>query len=262
MIIGVQKGGTTTLHQLLDRHTDIYFPKPPAPQEIHFFDLNKNFDRGLDWYRELFSGHSGQRVIAQTSPLYLYLPEAAERIKASLPDCKFIVTLRDPIARAHSHYWHEVRWGFETLPMIDALRAEPERITRGAHERRNFSYVDRGRYEPQLRYWEGLFSPEQLLVVHQDDLRSDPDEVARRCSDFLGVDRDGFAADSGDRSVFNPAKMPRSRRLQTLRPRLERFAPKLAGVLDRVNLVEKRYPELTEEERSFLEGAFAGDLGR
>lgn len=253
MIIGVQKGGTTTLHNLLDRHADIFFPKPPVPQEIHFFDIEANFSKGLDWYRDLFKGQAGEAVVAQTSPLYLYLPEAAERIRATIPDCRFIVTLRDPVERAHSHYWHEVRWGFETLPMMEALHAEPDRIREGAYGKRNFSYVDRGRYDEQLQRYRTLFSPEQLLVLNQGDLRSDPEGVARQCAIFLGVDPSGFEPAPTERSVFNSAKMPRNRRLQTLRPRLDRVSSRLAGALDRVNLVDSRYPELSHEERTFLE---------
>lgn len=257
MIIGVQKGGTTSLHNLLDRHDDIYFPKSPVPQEIHFFDLDENYAKGIDWYRSLFDGHAKERVVAQTSPLYLYLPEVAERIHSELPECKFIVTLRNPVDRAHSHYWHEVRWGFETLSMMDALESESSRITRGPYERRNFSYVSRGRYDEQVQRFTDLFGPDQVLILRQDELRADSDAVARRCAKFLGVDPEGFAPEPASRTVFNSAKMPRSQRLQTLRPRLEKVSSKLAGSLDRINLIDARYPDLSHEERAFLTAQFA-----
>ena len=43
--LGTQKGGTTTLHRLLEQHPDVYLP---ACKEVHFFD--QNHDEGEGWY--------------------------------------------------------------------------------------------------------------------------------------------------------------------------------------------------------------------
>ena len=45
IIIGVKKGGTRALLEYLRIHPDVRAPGP----ETHFFD--RNYDRGLDWYR-------------------------------------------------------------------------------------------------------------------------------------------------------------------------------------------------------------------
>ena len=51
IIAGAQKSGTTSLHRLLEFHEDIFFP--PHKQEIHFFDIDRNFNKGDDWYLSL-----------------------------------------------------------------------------------------------------------------------------------------------------------------------------------------------------------------
>jgi len=43
LIIGAMKCGTTSLHDYLGKHPEIYTTNP---KEIHFFD-DKNFDKGL-----------------------------------------------------------------------------------------------------------------------------------------------------------------------------------------------------------------------
>jgi hypothetical protein len=50
MIIGVQKGGTTSLYHYLSAHPQI---KLSFYKETHFF--NSNYDRGLAWYKSFFS---------------------------------------------------------------------------------------------------------------------------------------------------------------------------------------------------------------
>ena len=50
------------------------------------------------------------------------------RIAAALPDARLIVILRDPLSRAHSHYWLNRAKGIERLGFADAIAAEPERL--------------------------------------------------------------------------------------------------------------------------------------
>ena len=83
---GAQKSGTTSLHYLLKTHPDIFIPE--TPQEIHFFDIDQNYTRGLDWYARFFSLWQNEPIIAQTSPLYLFEPTVPIRIKEVAPPGK------------------------------------------------------------------------------------------------------------------------------------------------------------------------------
>ena len=53
--IGVLRGGTTWLHELLVSHPDVYVPA--RCKETYFFDLY--YERGLEWYEGLFPPRSG-----------------------------------------------------------------------------------------------------------------------------------------------------------------------------------------------------------
>ena len=48
ILIGVRKGGTRALLDMLNLHSSIRV----ANFEVHFFDNDTNYNKGLDWYRD------------------------------------------------------------------------------------------------------------------------------------------------------------------------------------------------------------------
>ena len=47
LVIGTQKGGTTSLYQILKKHPDIFLP---ACKEVHYFTLNS--EKPTSWYTQ------------------------------------------------------------------------------------------------------------------------------------------------------------------------------------------------------------------
>ncbi|MCB1033845.1 MAG: sulfotransferase [Acidobacteria bacterium] len=250
LIVGAQKSGTTSLHRLLESHREIYFPS--RFQEIHYFDLEENFRRGTRWYESLFDGWAGQAYCAQTSPLYMYEPAAAERIRDLLPEARILFILRQPVDRAYSHYWHEVRFGYEDLSFEQALAREGKRISRGFEERRHHSYLDRGRYSGQVDRFYRLFGRERCLVLLQDELRTSVEGVRKKVASFLDLSLKGFSEGRAGGFHLNRAGVPRSRALQRLRRRVRRLTP-LALAIDRINLRRDGYPPMAPELRERLQ---------
>ena len=58
LLIGVRKGGTRALIDALSMHPKIR----AARHELHFFDDDKNYDRGLEWYRAQMPTTSDDQV--------------------------------------------------------------------------------------------------------------------------------------------------------------------------------------------------------
>lgn len=193
LVIGAQKAGTTALYAYLRWHPGI---TGPSWKEVSFFD--RHWWRGEAWYRGQFPVRTAGRLVGEASPSYLFHPLAPERVRALVPDVRLIALLRDPVARAYSHYQHEVALGREPLSFEDALAAEEER-TRGEVERivadpRAFSrawwdhtYAARGRYAEQLERWLEVFPREQLLVIRSEDLGERPGETYASVLAFLGA---------------------------------------------------------------------------
>jgi hypothetical protein len=196
LILGVQRGGTTSLFNYLVQHPDVL---TPLGKEIHYFDLH--YTRGPSWYRGRFPyAHRLRRgaLPLDASPYYLMHPLAPERAARLLPEVKLIVLLRNPIERALSHYQHEVRGGRESLAFADALDVEAARLA-GEEERlarepgyyspehHRHAYQRRGLYLDQLRRWTARFPRSRLLVVQSERLFRDPVATTATIHQFLGL---------------------------------------------------------------------------
>jgi Sulfotransferase domain len=193
LILGAQKAGTTALYAYLRWHPGV---TGPSWKEVSFFD--RHYARGVSWYRGHFPVRDGGRLVGEASPGYLFHPLAPERVRATVPDARLIVLVRDPVDRALSHYHHEVALGRERLSFEDALAAEEER-TRGEEERMvrdptyfshawwDYAYVARGRYAEQLERWLALFPRDGLLVLASEELAADTAGSYRRVLEFLGA---------------------------------------------------------------------------
>ena len=179
--LGTQKGGTTSLHKLLEQHPGVYLP--PC-KEVHYFSLHAQ--QPASWYAAHYGeARRGQRR-GDITPYYLFHPQAPDRIRTLLPKAKLIVLLRDPLERALSQVFHARRHGFETLEVADALAAEPQRLASGdPFSVQKHSYVARSRYLEQLDRYEALFPSRQLLVLKSEDLFQDTAVVWERIQRFL-----------------------------------------------------------------------------
>lgn len=195
IIVGAQKSGTTSLFHYLASEDEIGMA---AEKEVHFFD--RFFQRGLGWYQSRFPPHasSSDRLLGEATPLYLFHPLAVQRIKDVLPDCRLVVSLRNPVDRAISHYYHEVALDHERRTFEEAIETEDEVISR-EYERvledgeyfsidlQRYSYLARGRYFDQMTRLFDCFPSEQVLVLQAERLFTDPVEPLRKLHAFLGL---------------------------------------------------------------------------
>lgn len=214
IVIGAQKSGTTSLHAWLAKHPQIL---PPFEKEVHYFDGGiqagtDNFARGTNWYRAHFpqSAARSTSLCFETTPMYLFNPLAAERIKTLLPDAKLVVLLRNPADRAVSHYFHSVRSGGEHLSIAEAMAAEEQRLLPAlaaadytAPEYVRYSYKARGRYAEQLQRYFNCFDRGQILVLQSEVMFANPAECARRVYGFAGADPDFKPVELQPRNVSN-----------------------------------------------------------
>jgi hypothetical protein len=204
LILGAQKAGTTSLHRYLEQHPVVV---PALVKEVHYFDVR--WWLGERWYRSHFPTTLRRRVgrllhgrpvlSGEASPYYLPHPLVPQRVQATAPAAKLIVLLRDPVARAHSHFHHNLRYRVEDCASLaEAIEREPQRLA-GETERiladeryesfshRNHSYLTRGVYVQQLRAWLEHFPREQLLVLETGELDRDTAGAYGRVLDFLGL---------------------------------------------------------------------------
>jgi len=117
LIVGAQKAGTSSMVIYLSEHPDVSVPL----NEIHFFDIDERYKKGLKWYEKHFKKWNGQKAIGEKTPIYMYLEKVPARIAKDLPNIKLIFMLRNPTDRAWSNYWMRVRKGREFLSFREVL---------------------------------------------------------------------------------------------------------------------------------------------
>lgn len=190
-IVGAQRSGTTSLATALGEHPQICLA---LHKETHVFD-RVDVQRGgpCDDLLQTFYPHRlpGQLLLDAT-PSYLYLPGCIGALVRHSPEVRLIVILRDPAARALSHHAHSRSRGSENRGAVPALLLERLRLGRevdplremSAH--REWSYVDRGRYGPQLERLHSLIDNVHVVIFEQ--MITDPRATLLGIHRFLGIE--------------------------------------------------------------------------
>lgn len=238
LIVGVKRGGTTSLFNYLLMHPGVLglYPQLRGRKSTDFFF--KERARGEDWYRSHFHTRTYRAlmqrrlgyspVTGEASPYYLWDQRIAPQVKEICGDVKAIALLRDPVERAWSHYQERVHNGQEPLAFEAALAAEDDRLAGEAQRMAEdpnyyspaydfYAYRRRGIYLPQLQAWRRSFPQEQLLVVRSEDMYQDVQGTFDVVTDFLGIPR--FTLPST--AAFN--SITRSRIPEDTRSELARF---------------------------------------
>ncbi|MCY4465150.1 MAG: sulfotransferase [Chloroflexi bacterium] len=196
-IVGAPKCGTTSLHEYLQRHPDVFMPYYKEP---HFFgsDLDgsrfRQFRDKPERYLKLFRDARGQSRIGESSPWYLVSQRAASEIHRYDPAAKIIIMLRSPVDMMYS-MWSQFRYsGNEQIgSFAEALAAESDRcagkrIRRAAHCITGLQYRQMARFSQQVPRYFDAFGRENVLVIIFDDFRSDTAGVFRSVCEFLDID--------------------------------------------------------------------------
>lgn len=224
IIAGERKCGTTALHNWMSAHPEIYIHPhwdmnyfvdedvttgPPAEGEIDPEKWNRTHSPTA--YAELFQDGEGRKAIGEkTADLFFWQP-AHERMARYLPDCRYIVILRNPVARAWSHYWNEIgKKGRETLGFEEALAREEARSRSSAYARNHFSYLTRGLYDRSLKRFYQHIAADRVLVITTEKMRSQPVETLQQVYRFIDVDPGVGLELAGSRHNENATQIPRS----------------------------------------------------
>ncbi len=255
--IGPDKAGSSWLHEVLMAHPQVFMPEA---KDLYFFD--RYYERGLGWYLDQFDGaQESNRVIGEVCQDYLFEPNAPERIRNSLGEPRFMVTLRDPADRAYSSYLYMLKQGQKPGTFQEALRARPE-------------LLEHGRYATGLRRYSDVFGPEALYVAVFDDLVAAPQRFVAELLDWLGLDQMSLSEE------LLAARLPAARARSTNLSRLARAAADVArerfdganvvGRVKRSARVQKLLyvplgddrPTMTDADRAAVHQALADEVAQ
>ena len=201
IFIGTGKAGSTSLYYYLNEHPEIFM----SPiKETNFFSYeggrpefngpgdsnslaHKTTITHIEEYQKNFQGVTTEKAVGEVSPSYLYVPQAADRIKKYLPEVKLIAILRHPVDRAYSNFQHRINLGVE--PLTDFSQAIAEEKTRIENNwAPTWHYIEQGFYYSQLKRYYDLFDRRQIKVYLFEDWLSDRLVLIQDIFKFIGVD--------------------------------------------------------------------------
>lgn len=249
LFIGPQRTGTTWIYEHLIQHPELCFPK--NVKETMFFD--RNFEKGMGWYKWHFTNcESGQKQ-GEVAPTYFDDPEVPVRIKENSPECKIIITLRDPVERAKSLYRHHYQKGRVRGTFTEAIEEMPSILTSGF-------------YAEHIPRWLKFFDESKVLVIFMKKISVNPEAVLSDICEFLSVNNMEIKEVIRDEKI-NSAAEPRFSGLALLGSKivsklhyhrlhiLVNFAKKI-GLKKLFFRNSSNLPDLTDEERAYLEEKF------
>jgi LPS sulfotransferase NodH len=193
IVVGPPRTGTSWLHEVLSKHTNL----PEPTKETRFFDLH--FDRGLRWYLDHFPSADEGCPRGEVAPTYFRSAQALDRIAQTVPEVKLVFIFRHPVQRLVSLYRLKRAYGRVSWSLEEALERDPE-------------LVESSLYATNLRKWQSKFPKEQLSINLYEDLSSNPQAFVDRLADFLEIPRFQLQ-ESQLEQVYSTAKMTEPRNL-------------------------------------------------
>jgi len=195
LIVGSAKCGTTSLHNYLKQHPDIFMTEHKEP---HFLINSEIGERRvhkavttLEAYKKMFETERDYMYKGESSVMYLAFPEfSINNIKKYLnPDVKIIIMLRNPIERAFAGYLHNLRYNpSEHLSFEEAFDKSEERYHQEEDMTPDTRYLHVGCYSSQVESFMNTFM-NNVHVIMYDDYVNDIDVCLSKVFDFLEVDR-------------------------------------------------------------------------
>ena len=273
LIVGAAKSGTTSLHNYLNQHPDVFMCSPKEP---HFL-INKEIGEqriskgvlNLEDYKSLFEGKSGKRYRGESSVMYLSFPEITiKNIKKYLSeDVKIIIMLRNPVERAYSGYQHVKRYNImESLSFEDALEQSEHRYHNTSNMTPASRYLELGLYYKQVKVLSEAFKNIHLIIY--DDYKHHFDKEMNKVFHFLGVDPVKINTEGEHmvggwewKSEWMKSLMMKKNPLKTALKFLLPFKSLRKGI--RVNLQKgniKKVKKINPETKRWLKGYYKSDV--
>lgn len=292
LIVGAVKAGTTSLHEYLQMHPQVYMS--PVKETNYFSDADMLFDhfnvdyrqdinvaldkylagpmdtkihiahvRTAEQYALLYKNVRNELAIGEVSNSYLYCPGTAARIRAELPDAKIVMILRNPIERLYSQFLMNVKLGkIAERDLLKEIAADQAKAIKGWGV--SHLYLEVGAYYAQVKRYFDLFPKEQIKVMFYDDYKRDPKKAMRDLFTFLGVDP-AFEPDMSQR--YNEAGMPRFGKLNYWLTQIgvyglvkRLFSAGLKEKLKSLIYTRKNIPTIQPEEKVWLVEYYKADV--
>jgi hypothetical protein len=200
-IVGAAKSGTTSLHNYLNQHPDMFMCTPKEPHFLINNEIGKDrIPVGIcskNEYFNLFIGGKEKKYRGESSVMYLMFPEIViPKINQQFgEDCKIIIMLRNPIERAYSGFQHVKRYNAkeDCTDFKSAWSIAEERYFSRPDMTPASRYKELGLYYKQVKSY--LNEVKNVHIIIYDDYQNDLQNEMNKVFDFLGINKINIDSD-------------------------------------------------------------------
>ncbi|KAJ7993719.1 hypothetical protein DPEC_G00257590 [Dallia pectoralis] len=180
IIIGVRKGGTRALLEMLNLHPDVEVAKA----EVHYFNVEEHYQQGLAWYRAQMPFTLPGQLTVEKTPGYFANPQVPERVLEINPAVRLLLIVRDPAERLVSDYTQVLH---NRMTRHKPYQPLEELLISQGHINPSYKALQRSLYHQHLARWLDVFPRKQIHVVDGEALIRDPFLELRRAESFLDL---------------------------------------------------------------------------
>lgn len=187
-LLGVQKGGSSSLFEFLVKHPLFCGGDHKEP---HFFEHDDRYQRGRRYYSRMYSDkkcldNPTAQFIDGTPQLH-YMHRVASRFNEFYSDeekknLKFILMLREPVSRDYSWYQHSTRAELAEGMKFTSLKTFQELDERNDHLHNRY-----GRYVEQVKDLTKYFARNQILILNSESVFKNSTKNMEIIAKFLGI---------------------------------------------------------------------------
>ena len=200
VIVGVQKAGTTSLHQYLKSHPDVI---GHFMTEFTFFTDSRIYETGFEAaFRKSYHGKKSKRIIAKNVTI-IQNEDSLNKLRRHNPDVKIVLILREPVSRAYSSYNMAIKDGW-----IDDNFEELQEIiyNKDINHIKYRHFIKTGEYDLSLKLILKYFSKENLRIYLFEDLIKFPQLICNDIFKWMDIDKHTISVE-----IHNKTVKPKSR---------------------------------------------------
>jgi hypothetical protein len=263
-IVGGAKCATTNISYYLNDHPDIFIPELNEPYYYCKFDVSKNFKRASmitdkKKYLNLFKKATYQKAIGEATPVYLQCPNAAKEIKKDFPDSKIIISIRNPIDKAHSSYFSYKFMNLDKRSFSEKIDVYEKKLLDNEFDL--FNFIEDGFFSKHIKRFQKVFPPENIKIIFFEDYVKDISIHINSILNFLEIEKP-ITLTTKPKNSF---RVPKNKLAKFLlnSSKFRKISTKLIPTIQRDKIGERFFvtqskkPSMLSEDRKRLKNIFS-----
>jgi len=217
-------------------------------KEPHFFSVTtvpKNHPylkpiRDYKNYFEFFNQVKNEKIVGEASTSYLSDPKAPDLINKFSPDSKILISLRDPVERAFSHYLILESVGLSKQSFLEEWQLEMQR------EESDYSkphdLTSKGLYYEPIKRYLKIFGSKRVKIIIFEEWKMEIKDTINQILKFLELDNQ---LPEINNVTYNPYARPRGK--------LSKYVVKSGGPISKISriFIPKRTRNLLRDKIFF-----------